>query len=509
MLPPSPPRSGVWAAADAATAAALATGESAFPSPKKLAPSPPPLSIRSSFSASSAVLLTGAAGYVGSVVLEHLLRATPCPVVYVLVRPKKGVPAATRIDKLLTRPLFAAVHAPGTAAPSAATRARVVVVEGDLQAEALGLSVGDWAMLTGAGVGAGAGPSPPRPGAGARAAPPPPNPLSCAGAPGGRAVAGGGGGTTTPPPKHPVTAPATTPSSITHIIHCAASISFTAPIQALLSQNYGATAGVLALAAACTRLAAFVHVSTAYVQAHLTRGSLAREELARVDLGRGDNHVSLAARLATAVGPAAAEDAAAVALAATGLPNTYCLTKHLAECLVADAAASAPYGVSIVRPTIVASISQHAHAPAAVGYVGNAAGFTSVFLAYALGLVMYTCHRPDSIFDLVPGDVAAGVVLAAGAAAAEQAVGGGRAGSLPLIFHAASSTTNPITLIDLMLAVHLFVEVRWRQRGGKMGDVRRTALCVHTTARACPHPRLSLSLRTLSARRNRVNSRTH
>lgn len=54
------------------------------------------------------VLLTGATGFVGSVVLEQLLRTCPdVHKVFVLVRQKRGVAAHTRIRQLLsTNPLF-------------------------------------------------------------------------------------------------------------------------------------------------------------------------------------------------------------------------------------------------------------------------------------------------------------------------------------------------------------------------------------------------------------------
>ena len=445
-MPPPPAASTpaarrVWAASDAATAAALASGEGrGGGGPHPLSPSTPPpplLSIRAAYGPAASVLLTGGTGYVGSVVLERLLRCTACPRITLLIRPKAGVAAAARVHSLLTRPLFAACH-------PAAAAGRVSVLEGDLTAPRLGLASTEWARLTGVGAGAG-GPSPPSP-------------------------------------------------PLTHIIHAAASISFTAPVHALLAQNYDATAAVLGLARACAAsLVSFVHVSTAYVQAHRPRGSLVAEEPAEVGLGEVEEegeagggeggpaaaappHARLAARLAAA-SPADAEAAVRRVLASTGLPNAYCLTKHLAECLVAEEAGRSPpprtFGLAIVRPTIVAALSGRAPHPAAVGYVGNAAGFTSVFLAYALGLVMYTCHRPHSIFDLVPGDVVASVILAAGAAAGEEGVRGGGGGDggeggetprRPLIFHAASSTTNPITLIDLMLAVNTYVEVSGRER---------------------------------------------
>lgn len=66
-----------------------------------LGTSSPRLSIRGAFRGSS-VLLTGVTGYVGSLVLEQLLRVCPdVGNVYVLVRAKKSLSARDRLDRLL------------------------------------------------------------------------------------------------------------------------------------------------------------------------------------------------------------------------------------------------------------------------------------------------------------------------------------------------------------------------------------------------------------------------
>ena len=64
-----------------------------------------------------------------------------------------------------------------------------------------------------------------------------------------------------------------------------------------------------------------------------------------------------------------------------GLPNSYTLTKHMAEGLVADMHAAGVLPSAIVRPSIVSCI---ARAPAP-GYFGNSAGLTSIVLVYASG----------------------------------------------------------------------------------------------------------------------------
>lgn len=52
------------------------------------------------------VLITGASGYIGSVVLEQLLRTTNVARVYLLLRPRRGQSIQQRAKALLQGPLF-------------------------------------------------------------------------------------------------------------------------------------------------------------------------------------------------------------------------------------------------------------------------------------------------------------------------------------------------------------------------------------------------------------------
>ena len=70
-------------------------------------PAPQQLSVRDTF-AGRTVLLTGVTGFVGSLVLEQLLRTCPeIAKIYVIVRQKHGVSGQDRLHKMLqTNPLF-------------------------------------------------------------------------------------------------------------------------------------------------------------------------------------------------------------------------------------------------------------------------------------------------------------------------------------------------------------------------------------------------------------------
>jgi NAD(P)-dependent dehydrogenase (short-subunit alcohol dehydrogenase family) len=99
----------------------------------------PAVSIHAHFDDGCNVLLTGASGYIGSLVLEKLLRSTRVGHVYLLLRPRRGVDPADRVAKLLRGPLFHLLDA--------SEAARVSAVAGDILEPGLGLSPEDEAML--------------------------------------------------------------------------------------------------------------------------------------------------------------------------------------------------------------------------------------------------------------------------------------------------------------------------------------------------------------------------
>ena len=64
-----------------------------------------------------------------------------------------------------------------------------------------------------------------------------------------------------------------------------------------------------------------------------------------------------------------------------GHANNYTLTKHMAECLLADAHAAKRMRVAIVRPSVIGCI---ARSPLH-GYFGNSSGVPSATLAFTSG----------------------------------------------------------------------------------------------------------------------------
>ncbi|XP_049942756.1 putative fatty acyl-CoA reductase CG5065 [Schistocerca serialis cubense] len=92
----------------------------------------------------ASILLTGATGFIGTLILEKLLRSCPgVSTVYVLIRDKKGVPLRERLHSHLEKPIFSNAR---QACPDYLRK--VVPIAGDCTQPGLGISPADATMLT-------------------------------------------------------------------------------------------------------------------------------------------------------------------------------------------------------------------------------------------------------------------------------------------------------------------------------------------------------------------------
>ena len=153
-------------------------------------------------------------------------------------------------------------------------------------------------------------------------------------------------------------------AEIDRVVHCAAAISFTLPLDEARAINVDGTRRVLELASEVGGLERLVHVSTAYVCGRLS-------------------------------GPFAEDDPAP----GEGFRNTYEQTKWEAEQLVAEAGLPS----AIVRPSVVVGESL--------------GGWTSAFnviywplQAFARGLLSDVPADPEGLIDLVPVDYVAELI---------------------------------------------------------------------------------------------------
>jgi long-chain acyl-CoA synthetase len=151
------------------------------------------------------------------------------------------------------------------------------------------------------------------------------------------------------------------------IVHCAASVEFTLPVEKAFRINLGGTRALLDLATRAPRLDRFVHVSTAYVAGD--RDGVYRED--ERDVGQRSR-------------------------------NTYERSKLAAEQRVAG---SGLPGTSILRPSIVVGDSRTGWTPA----------FNVIYWplqAFARGLFPVVPADPGACVDIVPVDTVADALLA-------------------------------------------------------------------------------------------------
>jgi thioester reductase-like protein len=204
--------------------------------------------------------------------------------------------------------------------------------------------------------------------------------------------------------------------SVTHVIHCAASVEFDLPIAEALAANATSALEVLELARGCTHLRSLVSVSTAYVTPHRGGIQVCEEVLPPLP----EPAAALYARI-----HAGQVDERAV-LRATGHPNTYTLTKALAEHLLVERKGAVP--LSIVRPSIITP-SRERPQP---GWIDNPAAFAAFVSMVGSGYHRVLCARSETALDLVPCDAVSERVVAAafhppttdGAAVIRHAVAG-------------------------------------------------------------------------------------
>jgi fatty acyl-CoA reductase len=279
------------------------------------------------------VLLTGATGFLGKVVLHDLLfRAEDLGIerVFVVARSKRGTAASDRVDSLWRSPAL-------TSLPPR-VRERLSLVEADLADESDLLACAEIVERL---------------------------------------------------------------SEVTHVIHCAASVEFELPLRRAHAANVIAALRMQELAQRLPRVGSLVSVSTAYVTPHVADDVPIREELAPLPDAPDALHAAI---LAGDYDDPAEE---ARLLAQTGHPNTYTLTKALAEHLLV---ARAELPLTIVRPSIIGG----SIARPMPGWIDSAAAFAQFVVMVGTGRMRAVIARPDARLDLVPVDaVADRIVLSA------------------------------------------------------------------------------------------------
>jgi fatty acyl-CoA reductase len=182
-------------------------------------------------------------------------------------------------------------------------------------------------------------------------------------------------------------------AGVTHVIHSAAAVSFTLPGPVAARANITTSMNLLAATAACAALERIVYVSTAYVSPHhdgpipealVALPKRAEELLAALQSGKQPD---------------------AEVLATTGHPNTYTLTKTIAEHMMVERRGEVP--LTIVRPSII-SAARHHPMP---GWIDSNTGFGAFVTLIGLGHLRAVVGRADAQLDLIPVDEVATAVI--------------------------------------------------------------------------------------------------
>ena len=212
---------------------------------------------------------------------------------------------------------------------------------------------------------------------------------------------------------------------VTHILHAAASVSFDLPLQEAARANVATSLNLLELARGCAGLGRLVYVSTAYVTPHPGEGLPIEEVLAPLP--------APAAELYRAILDGRGD--AATLLKRSGHPNTYTLTKSLAEHLLLERRGEVP--LAIIRPSIISASWQYPFP----GWIDSTSGFASFVVLIGMGHLRAVAGLPGTRLDLIPVDEVAARML--------EECQGTPGESRPVISHAVAGLGRTVRLVEV------------------------------------------------------------
>jgi alcohol-forming fatty acyl-CoA reductase len=386
-----------------------------------------------------AVLLTGGTGFLGTALVEKMLRSLPSlGRLYLLVRPSREKGGTERFEKdVLGSDAFSRLREELGSSFEEQVTDKVCVLEGDVHADSLGLRAEDLAELS---------------------------------------------------------------REVDAVIHSAASVIFDAPLDAAVDSNVRGTLGLLALARGWDKKPLFMHVSTSYVAG--TKKGLVEEDVpdafspngtrldpkgevalldgivrkveeasrerdlvrrftteARRELGMVGEEAEVVERveqLRRAWARGRLVERGNERARELGWQDVYTFTKSLAERRVLEERGEAP--LIILRPAIIESSVAEPHP----GWIQGSRMADPIIMAFAKGILREFPGDPETIVDLVPVDHVVNVLIAAAAKGLTDRP------TEPEVYQVASGERNPLRYRDFYEHVRgYFLENPLRDSGGR------------------------------------------
>ena len=223
--------------------------------------------------------------------------------------------------------------------------------------------------------------------------------------------------------------------TVTHVINCAASVQFDLPIEKAAAANISTALEMLELARGCRKLESFVNVSTAYVTPHVSDDEPVEEVLAPLPRP--------ARELYEAIQRGEVDENEL--MARSGHPNTYTLTKCIAEHLLVEQQGDVP--LALVRPSIISASMERPSA----GWIDSPAAFALFVVQIGAGRMRAVVARPNSRLDVIPCDAVADRVIDA-AFTLSRKDGGGE----PVIWHAVAGPENSVVIRSCIKAIESY-----------------------------------------------------
>ena len=370
----------------------------------------------------SRILLTGATGFLGQAVLQALLESRPEDTVTVLVRPRGTQTGRDRVERLLTKPVFAEWSARvGDDAVAEAVRTRVEVLEGDLTD-----------------------------------LPPLPEPIDIVihsassvsfDAPIEEAFRTNVGGVEN------LYRALLDSGQDPHVIHV--STAYVGGISKGVAQERRLSHAVDHRAESAAAELARERVDAESRTPESLRGFLrqARAQSSRM----GPKAVAAAAEAAREAHVASRlVDFGRTRAESLGWTDVYTFTKAMAERVAEEEWADTGHRVSFVRPSIIESALRHPHP----GWIDGFKVADPLIMAYANGSLSEFPGHADSVLDIIPVDFVVNVILALvdrdgaeGRAPGDADAADGGLAREPEYFHVVSGTSNPLPFHQMVRTV--------------------------------------------------------